>query len=89
MHWLRVQNTIGLVEFSTQNSIGSGRPQDGRVKGEWFDLDENFDTIRPPFATCSCCGGVSYVNVLHLGDKVKILTNFCGYCGAELEYKGN
>jgi hypothetical protein len=30
MHWLRVQNTTGLIEFSTQNSIGSGRPQDGR-----------------------------------------------------------
>lgn len=62
---------------------------DGRAKGEWLDLDENFETTRPPFATCSCCGGVSYVDVLHLRNETKILTNFCGQCGAELEYKGS
>lgn len=71
-----ILDTVPTVDFT-----------DGRAKGEWLDLDENFETTRPPFATCSCCDGVSYVNVLHLRDKVKILTNFCGYCGAELEYK--
>lgn len=73
-----ILNTVPTVDLA-----------DGRAKGEWLDLDENFDTIRPPFASCSCCGGVSYVSVLHLGNEVKILTNFCGYCGAKLEYKGN
>lgn len=72
-----ILNTVPTVDLT-----------DGRAKGVWLDLDENFETTRPPFATCSCCGGVSYVNILHLRDEVKILTNFCGHCGAELEYKG-
>lgn len=73
-----ILNTVPTVDLT-----------DGRAKGAWLDLDENFKTTRPPFATCSCCGGVSYVDVLHLRDEVKILTNFCGQCGAELEYKGS
>ena len=62
---------------------------DGRAKGEWLDLHENSEITNLSFAMCGCCGGVNYVNVLHLRDEVKILTNFCGQCGAELEYKGN
>lgn len=61
---------------------------DGHAKGEWLDLHENAEITNLSFATCSCCGGVSYVNAFRLKDKV-ILTNFCGHCGAELEYKGN
>ncbi len=60
-----------------------------RAKGEWLDLNENFEITNLSFATCSCCGGVSYVNAIRLKDKVRILTRFCGRCGAELEYKGN
>lgn len=60
-----------------------------RAKGEWLDLHENSEITNLSFAMCGCCGGVNYVNVLHLRDEVKILTNFCGQCGAELEYKGN
>lgn len=62
---------------------------DGRAKGEWLDLHENSEITNLSFATCSCCGGVSYVNVFYLRDGVKTLTNFCGHCGAELEYKGD
>lgn len=61
---------------------------DGRAKGEWLDLHENAEITNLSFATCSCCGGVSYVNAFRIKDKV-ILTSFCGKCGAELEYKGN
>lgn len=60
-----------------------------RAKGEWLNLHENSEITNLSSATCGCCGGVNYVNVLHLRDEVKILTNFCGHCGAELEYKGN
>lgn len=62
---------------------------DDHAKGEWLDLHENSEITNLSSATCGCCGGVNYVNVLHLRDEVKILTNFCGHCGAELEYKGN
>lgn len=73
-----ILNTVPTVDLT-----------DGRAKGEWLDLHENFEITNLSFATCSCCGGVSYVNAFRLRDEVKILTSFCGQCGAELEYKGN
>ena len=62
---------------------------DSRAKGEWLDLDKNFETKHPPLAICSCCESANYVDAIRLKDKVRILTRFCGRCGAELEYKEN
>lgn len=62
---------------------------EGHAKGEWLDLDKNFETKHPPLAICSCCESANYVDVIRLKDKVRILTRFCGRCGAELEYKEN
>ena len=73
-----ILNTVPTVDLT-----------DSRAKGEWLDLDKNFETKHPPLAICSCCKSANYVDAIRLKDRVRILTRFCGYCGAELEYKEN